>query len=113
MGNARNIAFWVVLFLLILALFNLLPVYPLDGSRVVDGLISYRLRPAWERFARYSPLVLILIIIAPVVLGFSFIEWPHRLVPLEQQQQFFKVVDREALTEEIAKLFVSDRLRTG
>ena len=41
------------------------------------------------------------------------IEWPHRLVPLEQQQQFFKVVDREALTEEIAKLFVSDRLRTG
>jgi len=41
------------------------------------------------------------------------IDWPHRLVPLEQDQQFFKVVDRAALTEEIAKLFVSDRLRAG
>ena len=41
------------------------------------------------------------------------IEWPHRLVPVEQARRFFNVVDREALTQEIAKLFVSDRLRTG
>lgn len=40
------------------------------------------------------------------------IEWPHRFVPMEQQKKFFKIVDREALTEEIAKLFVSDRVRS-
>jgi Zn-dependent protease len=63
----------------ILALFNMLPVYPLDGSRVVDGLISRRLRPAWERFARYSPLLLILIVLFPSLFGFSLLGAPYRL----------------------------------
>jgi len=45
-----------------LALFNLLPVPPLDGSRVVDGLIPYRMRPQWETFVRFSPIALLLVI---------------------------------------------------
>ncbi len=42
-----------------LALFNMLPIPPLDGSRVVERLLPYRLREGWERFAQLAPLLLI------------------------------------------------------
>ncbi len=42
-----------------LAVFNLIPVPPLDGSRVVEGLMPYRWRGAWDRFAALSPFLLI------------------------------------------------------
>jgi Zn-dependent protease len=42
-----------------LGLFNLIPVPPLDGSRVVEGLLPLRLRGAWESFARFAPLALL------------------------------------------------------
>lgn len=43
----------------LLALFNLIPVPPLDGSRIVDGYLPYRLRPGWERFTSYAPFLLL------------------------------------------------------
>ena len=42
-----------------LAIFNLIPVPPLDGSRVVDGLMPARLRPQWESFTRLAPFLLL------------------------------------------------------
>jgi Zn-dependent protease len=45
-----------------LALFNLIPVPPLDGSRIVDGLIPLRLRSGWEAFSRFAPFLLIAVI---------------------------------------------------
>ena len=42
-----------------LAVFNLLPVPPLDGSRVVEGLMPYRLRPMWEQFQRFGRFALL------------------------------------------------------
>jgi Zn-dependent protease len=47
---------------LMLFLFNFFPVPPLDGSRVVDGLIPYRFRGQWEQFTRYSWIALLLVI---------------------------------------------------
>ncbi len=43
----------------VLALFNLIPVPPLDGSRIVDGFLPHRLRPAWESFTRIGPFLLL------------------------------------------------------
>ncbi len=43
----------------LLALFNLIPVPPLDGSRIVDGYLPYRLRPAWERVTALAPFLLL------------------------------------------------------
>ncbi len=42
-----------------LALFNLLPVPPLDGSRIVDGFMPRNLRPGWEAIMRFAPLLLL------------------------------------------------------
>lgn len=46
-----------------LALFNLIPVPPLDGSRVVDGLMPLRLRPQWERVAGLAPFLLVAVFV--------------------------------------------------
>ncbi|HSD19915.1 MAG TPA: site-2 protease family protein [Anaeromyxobacter sp.] len=46
-----------------LAIFNLLPVPPLDGSHVAEHLVPARLRPVWEQFARFSPFFLIALIL--------------------------------------------------
>lgn len=57
-----------------LAIFNMLPIPPLDGSRVADGLMPLRMRPSWERFAQYGPLVLL----AVIFFSGSWFEWPMR-----------------------------------
>lgn len=46
-----------------LALFNLIPVPPLDGSRIVDGFMPFRLRPQWERLMALSPFLLIAVFV--------------------------------------------------
>lgn len=53
-----------------LAVFNMLPIPPLDGSRVVEGVMPYRYRDSWERFARIAPIVLLIIMVMPGRLGF-------------------------------------------
>jgi Zn-dependent protease len=46
-----------------LAVFNMIPVPPLDGSRVVEGLMPLRLRAAWEGFTRFAPFLLLAVFI--------------------------------------------------
>jgi Zn-dependent protease len=48
-----------------LAIFNMLPVPPLDGSRVVAGLLPRSAWPAWKTFTRFSPIVLLMVVLAP------------------------------------------------
>jgi Zn-dependent protease len=65
---------------IILALFNALPIAPLDGSRVVDSLIPNQFRPLWESFCQISPFVLIALIVLPFITGFSVLDAPIRAI---------------------------------
>lgn len=67
-----------ILINLALAIFNLLPIPPLDGSRVADGLMPQRLRPAWDYFAQRGTIVLLVVLFAPSFFGFSVLDWPMR-----------------------------------
>jgi Zn-dependent protease len=61
---------------LALALFNLLPVPPLDGSRIVDALVSPRWRPLWNRFCAVGPFLLLALFVLPGLLGRSLLRVP-------------------------------------
>jgi Zn-dependent protease len=67
---------WLVLVNLVLAVFNLIPVPPLDGSRLVDGLCPAWLRPHWLAFASVGPFALVVLLVVPALLGASPIEAP-------------------------------------
>ncbi len=62
----------------ILAAFNMLPIPPLDGSRVADALMPRRLRPRWEDFCRMGPFALAAVIVLPMLAGISLFELPVR-----------------------------------
>lgn len=48
---------------LVLAVFNMLPIPPLDGSRVVNHFLPRALRPAWQQFEQFSFFILMGVIL--------------------------------------------------
>ncbi|MBI5124921.1 MAG: site-2 protease family protein [Planctomycetes bacterium] len=42
-----------------LCFFNLIPLYPLDGSHILRGLLPRGMIPGYERFSSYSPFLLL------------------------------------------------------
>jgi Zn-dependent protease len=72
----RVVSTFVVLNVL-LAFFNLLPIPPLDGSRIVESLIPDYFRPAWDAFASYSGLALVALIFLPRMVGIDVFSWPQ------------------------------------
>lgn len=49
----------------VLAIFNLLPVPPLDGSKILSGLLPPAQALSYERLAQYGPLLLLVLILLP------------------------------------------------
>ncbi len=44
---------------LILAFFNMIPLFPLDGSHILKGFLPYHLVPKFESISKYSPFILL------------------------------------------------------
>jgi Zn-dependent protease len=55
----------------ILAVFNLIPVPPLDGSRIVAGLVPEHWNHGYEQFERIGPLLLLGLVLLASVTGVS------------------------------------------
>jgi Zn-dependent protease len=78
-GFASALVGYFVLFNLILCFFNLIPIPPLDGSRLVYHLLPPDLAAGYARLERYGFLILIGIIFLGQFSGFSLfgaVLWP-------------------------------------
>ncbi len=56
----------------ILAVFNLIPVYPLDGFKVVEGLLPTEKAAEWAELRRYG-MIFLIVMILPILNGTSLV----------------------------------------
>jgi Zn-dependent protease len=74
-------------FNLMLGLFNLLPLPPLDGGRIMVGILPLRLAIVWAQLERYGIVIVLLLVAAPALLqqeGVAFDPLGHTLFPAVQ-----------------------------
>jgi Zn-dependent protease len=64
-----------VLINLVLMLFNLIPLAPLDGEKIADRLFPASWSRALERIRPYGPVILLLLLFVGPALGFNFLGW--------------------------------------
>lgn len=55
--------------------FNLLPVSPLDGSKILQSFIPLQFEDLYEQYLQYGPYLLLLLLIIDRVSAFSFLSW--------------------------------------
>jgi len=69
-GAYEEILTAIVLWNCVLAIFNLVPIPPLDGANVVYGLLPPRQQYSWRTYQQYGPfLLLAILLLAPRVLS--------------------------------------------
>lgn len=75
LGSLPNIVLWMVAWFayinLVLAFFNLIPIPPLDGSRVVQRFLSGRALEVYNSIEPYGFVIVLLLIFALPALGFD------------------------------------------
>lgn len=76
---ALNVVMYVMLFNLVLGVFNLIPVPPLDGFKVLSSVLPYNVERKLMQFERYGYMVLVILlltggvsrVIGPVIFFFQ------------------------------------------
>lgn len=71
--GAADIAGLVIFFNLLLAVFNLIPLSPLDGSKVLAGLIPAHRAGEYARLQRSGPAILVGIVLVDYTLGLGIL----------------------------------------
>ncbi|HXK49757.1 MAG TPA: site-2 protease family protein [Clostridiales bacterium] len=64
---------YAVLINTVLMVFNLIPIPPLDGSKIIMGFLSYEQAAKYESFSRYGMYVLIGLLLLGSILNYSLI----------------------------------------
>lgn len=69
---------------LLLMLFNLIPLAPLDGDKIFDYFVPPSFSRTWERIRAYGPIILLAVVFLLPLAGLNVIEWiimpPMRLL---------------------------------
>jgi Zn-dependent protease len=60
---------------LVLMLFNLIPLAPLDGDKIFDYFLPPSISRAWQTFRPYGPLILMALVFVGPMLGFDVLGW--------------------------------------
>lgn len=71
----NNILWLIFLYNIILALFNLIPLAPLDGFNVLQGLLPSRMAYSFSRLEAYGPGLLLLLIFVDYVTPLGILSW--------------------------------------
>ena len=77
-GFALDVTLWIVLFNLLLAIFNLLPIPPLDGYNILLAFLPPRAAFTVQRYAQYGIIVLLLLVFlpgSPLGILFDVVRW--------------------------------------
>jgi Zn-dependent protease len=70
-----EILYYFVSLNLILFLFNLIPIAPLDGSKIAVAILPESWGQAVERFSTYGPIVLLLVAFVGPQIGLPILSW--------------------------------------
>ncbi|UCG82092.1 MAG: site-2 protease family protein [Dehalococcoidia bacterium] len=77
---AADIVGYIIFFNLILAVFNLIPIAPLDGFKVVVGFLPSKQAYSYARLERYGPIMLLTLLLFGYMTG---ILWDILIKPVE------------------------------
>jgi len=86
---AGNMLSFSIFFNILIGVFNLMPVPPLDGGRIVTGLLPTRLAIPYARTERFGFLIVLgAFLVLPMLTGFSLFQ-PLILAPTQAMSDFF------------------------
>ena len=71
--NLSQIMVQFILINLLLCLFNLIPLAPLDGEKIIDYFLPPRLAKVFEDIRPYGPIILIVVVLVGPMFGFDII----------------------------------------
>ena len=72
-GFMANLLGWIIFFNIILAVFNLIPLFPLDGSKVAIGILPITIADKVYRLESLGPVVLLSLIMVDSLTGLNIL----------------------------------------
>ena len=86
-NDLRNLLLTTIQINLILAIFNFIPLYPLDGSHVLKGFLPRNMLSGYESVCRYSPFILLGVILLSTLVHIPILHY----IIMPPTNYFFKM----------------------